>query len=85
MIDAADEKKYLEKYGHIKTKRGRIEPFRFNPPQEKYYEVIRRETDAGKPVCIIVLKVRQMGFSTLTEGVIFCRSAPRPPRSATPD
>lgn len=46
-------------------------PLAMNKPQRRLYELIREEWQAGKPVRVIILKARQMGFSTLTEAVIF--------------
>lgn len=49
-------------------------PLRFNTAQEKLYEIIREEHEKG-PVRIVVLKGRQMGCSTMIEGVFFADSA----------
>lgn len=59
----------------IQTKDGSVVPFRLNQPQRRLYEVIRKQWKAGKPVRIIILKARQMGFSTLTEAIIFWMTA----------
>lgn len=66
-----NEKKYIEKYIKIKNKKGEIIHFKLNEPQTKLYEVIQKQKKEGKPVRIIILKARQMGFSTLTEAVLF--------------
>jgi hypothetical protein len=39
--------------------------------QDPYVQAIEDSYNAGKPVRVIVLKARQLGFSTITEGVIF--------------
>lgn len=39
--------------------------------------MIAGQEKEGKPVRIIILKARQMGFSTLTEGILFKRTATR--------
>lgn len=62
---------YIQGLLKIKTKEGRIVPFKLNEPQKRLYRVIKEERKKGKPVRIIILKARQMGFSTLTEGLIF--------------
>lgn len=62
---------YIETFLKIRDKEGNIVPLVMNKPQRKLYELIREEWRAGKPVRIIILKARQMGFSTLTEAVIF--------------
>lgn len=66
-----DPKKYIESFLKIKTKEGKIVPFKLNESQEKLYRAIMEQVEEGKPVRIIILKARQMGFSTLTEGLIF--------------
>jgi hypothetical protein len=66
---------YIRTFLKIKTKDNRIVPFCLNAPQEKLYEVIKVQREAGKPIRIIILKARQMGFSTLTEALIFHRTA----------
>lgn len=48
-----------------------IVPFKLNKPQQRLYDAIRTQSQAGKPIRMIVLKARQMGFSTLTEAIIF--------------
>ena len=68
---------YIEGFLKIRTKDGQLVPFRMNAPQRKLYEAARRQAEAGKPVRIIVLKARQMGFSTLTEGLLFHMAATR--------
>lgn len=68
-------KQYIQRFLKIKTKSGEILPFRLNDAQNRLYEVIRKQWAAGKPVRIIILKARQMGFSTLTEGIIFWLAA----------
>lgn len=68
---------YIENCLKIKTKSGTVVPFRLNDAQQKLYAVAKRQQDAGKPVRLIILKARQIGFSTLTEGLIFHACATR--------
>lgn len=68
---------YIENFLKIKTKSGTVVPFRLNDAQRKLYAVAKRQQDAGKPVRLIILKARQLGFSTLTEGLIFHACATR--------
>ena len=68
---------YIESCLKIKTKSGTVVPFRMNDAQRKLYAVAKRQQDAGKPVRLIILKARQLGFSTLTEGLIFHACATR--------
>ena len=70
-------KDYIESCLKIKTKSGTVVPFRLNDAQRKLYAVAKRQQDAGKPVRLIILKARQLGFSTLTEGLIFHACATR--------
>lgn len=64
-------KKYIESYIKIRDKEGNIIPLKFNEPQLKYYNVIKSLHEQHKPIRIIILKARQMGFSTETESIIF--------------
>ena len=64
-------KLYIEKYLRIQDKNSKIVPFRMNKPQMKLYNALKKQYEQGKPQRAIVLKARQMGFSTLTEGIIF--------------
>ena len=70
-MDIFDFSQYSESFLKIRTKNGRIIPFKPNEPQKRLLSVIEGERKAGRPVRIIILKARQMGFSTLTEGVLF--------------
>jgi len=62
---------YIQTFLKIRTKDNVIAPLILNPPQRRLYDAIKTQWDAGKPVRIIILKARQMGFSTLTEALIF--------------
>ena len=68
-------KKYIENFLFIRTKDNRIVPFVMNEPQNRFYETIKKRWNAGKPVRVIVLKARQMGFSTLAGGLVFWATA----------
>ena len=63
-------KAYIENYIKIRDKRGKIIPLILNKPQLKYYNVIKKLHEEKKPIRIIILKSRQMGFSTETEAII---------------
>ena len=63
--------KYIEKYIKIRDKAGGIIDFIPNEPQMKLYNIIKEQKKKKKPVRIIILKARQMGFSTLTESILF--------------
>jgi hypothetical protein len=77
MINLRDPKQYIETFLKIQTKNGAVIPFVLNPAQQKLYSVIQTQRTAHKPVRIIILKARQLGFSTLTEALIFHQSATR--------
>ena len=68
---------YIEGFLKIKTKENKIENLNMNEPQLKLYNTIKALYEAKRPVRIIILKARQMGFSTLTEAAIFHRTATR--------
>lgn len=72
-----DTRKFIETFLCIRTKSGQITPFRLNASQQKLYAAVAAAQEQGKPIRIIILKARQMGFSTLTEGIIFHRTACR--------
>ena len=59
-------KQYIEKYIKIRNKANKIIDFKLNKPQQKLYNVIKEQKQQNKPVRIIILKARQMGFSTLS-------------------
>ena len=69
---------YIEHFLCIRTKKGKLARLVMKPAQRKLYEVMKREHDAGRPVRIVILKARQLGFSTVTEAVFFHDSATRP-------
>lgn len=64
-------KKYIESYIKIRDKKGNVIPLKLNEPQLKYYNVVKKLHEEKKPIRIIILKARQMGFSTETESIIF--------------
>jgi len=64
-------KAYIENYIKIRDKKNNIVPLVLNEPQLKYYNVIKSMYQQRKPIRIIILKARQMGFSTETEAIIF--------------
>jgi len=55
----------------IKTKEGAIVPFSLNEAQKRFARLVFERMQNGKPVRIIILKARQMGFSTVTEAIIY--------------
>ena len=67
--------KYIVNFLKIRTKSEGLKPFVPNKPQTRLYECIREQSIKKKPVRVIILKARQMGFSTMTSGTIFTRTA----------
>lgn len=64
-------RKYIENFVYIRNKKSRMVLLHFNEPQAKLYRVIQKQYEQKKPIRIIILKARQMGFSTATGGIIF--------------
>lgn len=67
----ADFEQFCYKFLKIKTKEGGIAPLILNAAQKEYAAEVFRQIAEGKPVRIIILKARQMGFSTVTEAIIY--------------
>lgn len=72
---AINTRKYIENCLKIRTKDSRVVPLVLNSPQLKLYKLIGELASQNKPIRIIILKARQMGFSTLTEAIIFKKTA----------
>lgn len=66
---------YAPRVLKIRTKQGQLIPFALNPSQVKIDKKIAEIKAQGKPIRIIILKARQMGFSTYTEGKIFRKTS----------
>jgi len=60
---------YAETFLRIRTKDRRIAPFVLNGEQQIIWNVVAQQIDDGEPVRIGVLKPRQIGCSTLCEGI----------------
>jgi hypothetical protein len=68
---------FAEKYLRIKTKDGKIIPFKFNNAQRKVDKIVNDTISAGKKQWFIVLKARQEGISTYFSGRGFWRNMTR--------
>lgn len=55
----------------IKNKSGEMVPLVLNDAQRRYASKVFADISASKPVRIVILKARQMGFSTVTEALIY--------------
>ena len=78
MKKSINTKLYIEEYVKIRDKKSKIIPLKFNEPQLQYYNIIKEQKEKHKPVRIIILKARQMGFSTATEGIFFKETVTKP-------
>ena len=76
-MDLRNCRDYIEGVLKIRDKRGEIVPFRLNRPQARFYGAVKGQREAGRPVRALVLKARQMGFSTLIQGMLFWADATR--------
>ena len=73
-----DAKFYIEHWVHIRTKDQQVVKLRMKPAQLRLYDIIQTERAAGRPVRIVILKARQLGFSTVIEALYFHDTATRP-------
>lgn len=55
----------------IRDKYAQTRPFTLNSEQAVYLAAVEEDLNASRPLRYIILKARQMGMSTLTEGLIF--------------
>lgn len=77
-VNLRNPREYCEHLLRIRTKEQKLSPLVFNEAQQHLYGVIRQQAAAGKPIRIIVLKGRQEGISTVTEGLMFQDTVTRP-------
>lgn len=77
-MNLRNPKEYCENLLWIRTKKQTLARLHFNDAQNNLYDVIRRQAAQGKPIRLIVLKGRQEGISTVTEGLMFQDTATRP-------
>jgi len=62
---------FMEDCLWIQSKEGGIIPFRLNEPQKKLVRLMEKLRKAGKPIRIIILKARQIGFSTVIQAYMY--------------
>lgn len=75
---ATDELLFTECNLKIADKMGRLVPLRYNEQQMALYNEVKRQEDLNQPVRIIILKARQIGFSTAVAGMFYFRATHRP-------
>lgn len=61
---------YITNLLKIQTKDGQLINLKPNAPQQKLYDVFKTYYNQNTPCKVIILKARQMGFSTMTEAII---------------
>lgn len=64
-------REWIERYFPIRDKAGKIHPLKLNRAQRRLESWIMQMEMAGVPVRIIILKARQMGFSTYVQACMF--------------
>ena len=66
-----DPKWYMENFLKIRDKKSQLIPFKLNNAQDIVFDIMKDCEKNNKLKRFIVLKARQMGLSTLFEGLIF--------------
>ena len=74
---------YIEKCLKIINKEGQLVPFKLNAGQIIVDNIIKDLEAKHKPVRLIILKARQMGISTYTEGYIFKKTVTQTYKSSS--
>jgi hypothetical protein len=72
-----DDAYFCERALKIVDKRGQLVPFVLRPPQLRFFAALRAQREAGLPERAIILKARQIGFSTATQGTLVRRATRR--------
>ena len=65
---------FIEVCLKIQDKAGQLVPFILNKAQQMLYDEVMRQKKLGQPIRIIVLKARQLGFSTLVAALYYHRT-----------
>lgn len=68
---------WCEQVGRIVDKSGELVPFVLNEGQRAFDAELEAQRASGKPMRAIVLKARQMGFSTVTQAKLIHRATQR--------
>ncbi len=66
-----DFPKYASEVLHIQTKSARMSRFNLNRAQKRVWGVVKKKLAEKKPVRMYLLKARQLGFSTLIQGLAY--------------
>jgi hypothetical protein len=62
----------------IVDKSGRLVPFMLKEAQKRFYRLLEAQRAAGVPERVVILKARQIGYSTATQGTMVRRYTRRP-------
>lgn len=69
---------FMENFLKIRDKQSRLIPFKANHAQREFQKKIEEDEKNNKPKRYIILKARQLGMSTFTEGYIYHDTSTRP-------
>lgn len=75
---ATDFPYFCENFIKIKNKEAEIVPFVLHKYQIRLWELMQSQERAGKPVRVLVLKSRQLGFSTMMQAYLLWRTITNP-------
>lgn len=70
-INILNPRFYLPGFLKIRTKSAQLVPLKPKPAQEVLLNHIEADNESNKPKRYIILKARQLGFSTMVQGLIF--------------
>jgi hypothetical protein len=62
----------------IKNKEGEVVPFILNAHQNRLWKSIKRAKKLDRPIRIVILKARQLGFSTFMQAYLFWLAVTKP-------
>lgn len=69
---------FCKRFIKIQTKRDGVQPFVLRPYQIRLWKLIKSQQEAGLPVRILILKSRQLGFSTMMQAYLFWKTIMSP-------
>lgn len=69
---------YMKNFLKIRNKQSKLVPFTPNHAQLEFEKIIEKDEKEHKPKRYIILKARQLGMSTFTEGYIYHDTSTRP-------
>lgn len=67
-------RQWIERYVKIRTTRAKVIPLILNAAQRRLLAMVLRLERDGVPVRVIILKARQLGFSTLVQAMFYERT-----------